>query len=62
MSRPPTPPKDVAEDELESSEEMDAIALELQDRVDNWHGLDFSKYDRPKSSKHDLLTSTDSDL
>lgn len=44
ISRPPTPPKDIEEDELDSSEEMDGIALDLQSRVDNWHGLDFSKY------------------
>jgi len=42
-SRPPTPPKDDEDDDTETAQELDAKALELHSRVDNWHGLDFSR-------------------
>ena len=44
-SRPPTPHnKDVgAEEAAEKAREMATVATGLHNRVDNWHGLDFSR-------------------
>ena len=48
-SRPPTPPaKDVEdEDKTARAQEMESVAMGLHSRVDNWHGLDFSRWDQP---------------
>jgi len=42
---------------FESSEVLEEITEDLRVRVDNWHGLDFSRHDSPRPSPlHTLLT------
>ena len=45
-SRPPTPPPGEVEEEVKAewAQEMEGIATGLHSRVDNWHGLDFSRW------------------
>lgn len=55
-STAPGPPPPRMPEPLESEEELQRVTEDLHSRVDNWHGLDFSRYVNIFQHYHHFLT------